>query len=159
TAYGNTIARRYLQEVKWVEAATSRSDLKRFSEMVKLFEQYGNQYNYPYLMLSAQAFQESRLNQKLRSRAGAAGGMPVKPSTPDQNPINRRDGYKLDRNIEAGAKFMAFIETQYSQDELTDPVTKSLFAVASYNAGPEKIQTLRNEAAAHGYNPNLWFNN
>jgi membrane-bound lytic murein transglycosylase MltF len=159
TTYGNTIARRYLQETKWVEAATSRSDLKRFNEMVKLFQQYGNQYNYPYLMLSAQAYQESRLNQKLRSRKGAVGVMQIKPATAAQNPIDIRDVYKLDRNIEAGAKYMRFMETQYSQGELMDPVTKSLFAVAAYNAGPEKIQTLRKEAAEHGYNPNLWFNN
>jgi membrane-bound lytic murein transglycosylase MltF len=159
TAYGNTIARRYLQQIKWVQDATSRSDLKRFNETVKLFQQYGNQYDYPYLMLSAQAFQESRLNQTLRSPSGAVGVMQIKPATAAQNPINIRDVYKLDHNIEAGAKFMRFIDKQYSQGELMDPVTKSLFAIASYNAGPEKIQTLRKEAAEHGYNPNLWFNN
>ena len=159
TLYGNTIARRYLQDTKWVKDATSRKDLKRFKEMVKLFQQYGNQYSYPYLMLSAQAYQESRLNQKLRSRAGAVGVMQIKPGTAAQNPINIRDVYKLDRNIEAGAKFMRFIETQYFQNELMDPLTASLFATASYNAGPEKIQRLRKEAAARGYNPNLWFSN
>lgn len=159
TAYGNTIMRRYLQETKWVTDATSRKDLKRFNEMMKLFQQYGNQYSYPYLMLAAQAYQESRLNQKLRSRAGAVGVMQIKPSTAAQSPINIRSVNQLDRNIEAGAKFMRFIETQSSQGELTDPVTESLFALASYNAGPAKIQTLRKEAAEHGYNPNLWFNN
>ncbi len=40
-----------------------------------------------------------------------------------------------------------------------DEVTKGLFAIASYNAGPAKIQELRKEAAQRGYNPNLWFNN
>ena len=55
TAFGNTVARRYLQNTKWVESATSREDLKRFFDMVKLFQHYGNQYNYPYLMLAAQA--------------------------------------------------------------------------------------------------------
>ena len=71
--FGNTILRRYLQETKWVEDATSRKDLQRFSEMMNLFQKYGNQYDYPYLMLAAQAYQESRLNQRLRSRAGAVG--------------------------------------------------------------------------------------
>ena len=73
TLFGNTILRRYLQETKWVEDATSRKDLQRFSEMMNLFQKYGNQYDYPYLMLAAQAYQESRLNQRLRSRAGAVG--------------------------------------------------------------------------------------
>jgi membrane-bound lytic murein transglycosylase MltF len=40
-----------------------------------------------------------------------------------------------------------------------DDVTKGLFAIASYNAGPARIQKLRREAAQRGYNPNLWFNN
>jgi membrane-bound lytic murein transglycosylase MltF len=159
TLYGNTVLNRYLQETKWVEGATSRKDLKRFNEMVELFQKFGDQYSYPYLMLAAQGYQESRLNQRLRSRAGAVGVMQIKPSSAAQNPINIRDVYKLDRNIEAGAKFMHFIETQYFEREPLDDVTKSLFATASYNAGAEKIRTLRQEAAAHGYNPNLWFNN
>jgi membrane-bound lytic murein transglycosylase MltF len=159
TSYGNTILRRYLQETKWVEDATSRKDLKRFNEMIKLFQKYGNQYDYPYLMLAAQAYQESRLNQRLRSRAGAVGVMQIKPSSAAQSPIKISDVYKLDRNIEAGAKFMRFLKAQYFENGLTDIVTESLFAIASYNAGPEKIQTLRKEAAEHGYNPNLWFHN
>jgi membrane-bound lytic murein transglycosylase MltF len=159
TSYGNTILRRYLQETKWVEDATSRKDLKRFNEMIKLFHQYGNRYDYPYLMLAAQAYQESKLNQSLRSRAGAVGVMQIKPSTAAESPINIHDVYQLDRNIEAGAKFMHFLETQNLESGLTDDVTESLFATASYNAGPAKVQTLRKEAAEHGYNPNLWFNN
>jgi membrane-bound lytic murein transglycosylase MltF len=54
---------------------------------------------------------------------------------------------------------MHFLETQNLESGLTDDVTESLFATASYNAGPAKVQTLRKEAAEHGYNPNLWFNN
>jgi membrane-bound lytic murein transglycosylase MltF len=159
TSYGNTVLRRYFQDTKWVEAATSREDLKRFNEMVILFQKYGNQYDYPYLMLAAQAYQESRLNQRLRSRAGAVGVMQIKPSTAAQSPINIRGVNQVDRNIEAGTKFMHFMETQYFENEPMDDVTKSLFAIASYNAGPEKVQTLRKEAAEHGYDRNLWFNN
>ena len=36
TAYGNTIARRYLKETKWVLHATSREGLKRFDEKAVL---------------------------------------------------------------------------------------------------------------------------
>jgi membrane-bound lytic murein transglycosylase MltF len=159
TVYGNVVTRRYVQDTKWVRDATSRTDLKHFNEVIKLFQRYGNQYSYPYLMLAAQGYQESRLNQKLRSRAGAVGVMQIKPSTAAQNPINIWGVHKLDRNIEAGAKYMRFMETRYFDGEPMDDVTESLFAAASYNAGPAKIQTLRKEAAEHGYDPNLWFNN
>jgi membrane-bound lytic murein transglycosylase MltF len=40
-----------------------------------------------------------------------------------------------------------------------DRVTKGLFAVASYNAGPAKIRQLRRKAEAQGLDPNRWFNN
>jgi membrane-bound lytic murein transglycosylase MltF len=159
TLYGNTILSRYLQETKWVEDATSRKDLERFNQMMTLFQKYGNQYGYPYLMLAAQGYQESRLNQGLRSRAGAVGVMQIKPSSAAQSPINIRGVNELDHNIEAGAKFMRFMETQYFEREPMDPVTESLFATASYNAGAAKVQTLRKEADQRGYNPNLWFNN
>jgi membrane-bound lytic murein transglycosylase MltF len=159
TAFGNTIARRYLLHTKWVTSATSREDLKRFTQMVELFRQYGNQYSFPYLLLAAQAYQESRLNQHLRSRAGAVGVMQIKPGTASHSPINIRGIHKLDRNIEAGAKYMRYMVTQYYANEPMDEVTKSLFAIASYNAGPAKIEKLRKEAAERGYNPNLWFDN
>jgi len=40
-----------------------------------------------------------------------------------------------------------------------DEVTKGLFALASYNAGPDRIKKLRAQAAEEGYDPNRWFNN
>jgi membrane-bound lytic murein transglycosylase MltF len=159
TAYGNIIASRYLKQTKWVLEATSRLDLKRFDEMVNLFRQYGDEYSFPYLLLAAQAYQESGLNQKLKSRVGAVGVMQIKPSTAAGDPINVRGVQKIDRNIEAGAKYMRYMVTQYYANEPMDQVTKGLFAIASYNAGPAKIQKLRRVAAERGYNPNLWFNN
>ncbi len=38
-------------------------------------------------------------------------------------------------------------------------VNQVLFAIASYNAGPNQIQKLRKEAKADGLDPNRWFNN
>ncbi len=153
TAYGNTIARRYLKQAKWVLEATSREDLKRFEEKVKLFRRYGDQYSFPYLLLTAQGYQESGLNQTIKSRAGAVGVMQIKPSTAAASPIGIPGVDKLDRNIEAGAKYMRYMVEHYYSDEPMDEVTKGLFAIASYNAGPARIQKLRKEAAQRGYNP------
>jgi membrane-bound lytic murein transglycosylase MltF len=110
-------------------------------------------------LLAAQAYQESGLNQDLKSRVGAVGVMQIKPSTAAAKPISIPGVEKLDRNIEAGAKYMRYMVHQYYADEPMDEVTKGLFAIASYNAGPARIQKLRKEAAERGYNPNLWFNN
>jgi membrane-bound lytic murein transglycosylase MltF len=47
----------------------------------------------------------------------------------------------------------------YFNDALFDEQNRNLFALAAYNAGPGKIQSLRREAQAEKLDPNLWFNN
>jgi membrane-bound lytic murein transglycosylase MltF len=40
-----------------------------------------------------------------------------------------------------------------------DDVNKMLFAFASYNAGPAKVNRLRKQTAKMGLDPNVWFHN
>ncbi len=40
-----------------------------------------------------------------------------------------------------------------------DSLNRTLFAFASYNAGPARVAKLRAEATEMGLNPNMWFNN
>jgi membrane-bound lytic murein transglycosylase MltF len=51
------------------------------------------------------------------------------------------------------------IEDRYFNDPKIDPVDKTLMVFASYNAGPNRIARLRNQAASEGLDPNKWFNN
>jgi len=51
------------------------------------------------------------------------------------------------------------IEDQYFNDPNVDPVDKTLMVFASYNAGPNRIARLRQQAASQGLDPNKWFNN
>ena len=127
--------------------------------MVRLFRTYGNKYHFPYLLLAAQGYQESGLNPSLRSKAGAVGVMQIKPSTAAAAPIDITGIEKIDRNIEAGAKYLRYMVSHYYANEPMDQITKGLFALASYNAGPDRIEKLRALAAAEGYDPNRWFNN
>ena len=120
---------------------------------------HGDKYDVPHLLLAAQGYQESRLDPNVKSSAGAVGVMQIKPSTAASKPIGIPNIQITDRNIEAGAKYLRYMVNQYYADEPMDRVTKGLFALASYNAGPNKIQQLRKRAQAEGYNPNLWFNN
>ncbi|HEY1494227.1 MAG TPA: lytic transglycosylase F [Candidatus Solibacter sp.] len=159
TLYGNTVTARYLSSIKWVTDAIAGEDLAHFEEMVRLFRTYGNKYDFPYLLLAAQGYQESGLHSGLRSKAGAVGVMQIKPSTAAAPPINIKGIEKVDRNIEAGAKYLRYMVSHYYANEPMDQITKGLFALASYNAGPDRIEKLRPLAAAEGYDPNLWFNN
>ena len=159
TAYGNTMLNRYLRDTKWVRDSLEAGELQKFGRMVSLFRQYGDKYGFPYLLVAAQAYQESRLEQTLHSPAGAVGVMQIKPTTAAGNPINIRDVTQLDGNIEAGVKYLRFMVDTYYKDEPMDQIHKGLFAVASYNAGPNRIASLRKKAKDEGLDPNRWFNN
>jgi membrane-bound lytic murein transglycosylase MltF len=69
TSFGNTLLRRYLKNTKWVKNSTSDKEMKKFLSMVKLFQKYATQYDFDYLMIAAQGYQESMLNQDRRHAA------------------------------------------------------------------------------------------
>jgi membrane-bound lytic murein transglycosylase MltF len=157
TAFGNVILRKYLQNTQFVKSATSEADLKRFRDQIAIFQKYGAQYNVDFLLMMAQGFQESRLDQTVKSQVGAVGVMQVMPATGKD--MNVGDITQMDPNINAGVKYIRFMIDQYYKDEPMDDLNKGLFAFASYNAGPARIRGLRKLAAQRGLNPNIWFNN
>ena len=159
TAIGNMILRRYLQNTKWARNATSASEMKRFDELSKYFKKYATQYKFEWLLLVAQGYQESGLDQTTRSPVGAIGVMQVMPTTAKDRNVNIKDIHLVEPNIHAGAKYMRFLVDQYFDEPGIDKVNRHLFAFAAYNGGPNRIARLRREAAAQGLDPNKWFNN
>jgi membrane-bound lytic murein transglycosylase MltF len=157
SATGNVLLRRYLHDNAWVRNPATQQELRKFRATVGFFRKYADRYGFDYLMVAAQAYQESRLEQKLRSRSGAVGVMQIKPSTAAAPPIHIRNVYNLENNIHAGVKYLRFIVDEYFKDEPMDAVNKGLFAFASYNAGPARIVGLRRKAEAAGLDPNRWF--
>ena len=53
----------------------------RFTTLIALFRKYGAQYNIDWMLMAAQGYQESRLDQNARSHVGAIGVMQVMPDT------------------------------------------------------------------------------
>jgi membrane-bound lytic murein transglycosylase MltF len=156
---GNMLLKRYLKSTKYVKNSLSEEELQKFQQMVDLFKHYAEQYDFDYLMMAAQAYQESGLDQSTKSHAGAVGVMQVLPTTAADRNVNIAEIEKLENNIHAGTKYMRFIINRYYKDEPMDEVNKMLFAFASYNAGPAKVNRLRKKTAAMGLNPNVWFHN
>ena len=81
TSFGNTLIREYLQSGSQLRDATSESQIKKFNALVAFFKRYASQYSFDYLMLVAQGYQESMLEQNRRSPGGAVGIMQVMPRT------------------------------------------------------------------------------
>ena len=159
SATGNDILNRYLKSTKWVKNATADADMKRFREVTDLFKKYSDQYGFDWLLVAAQGYQESGLDQSTRSRVGAIGVMQVMPATARDRNVNIPNIHELEPNIHAGVKYLRFMVNEYFDDPGIDRVNRHLFAFASYNAGPNRIQRLRRVAADEGLDPNKWFNN
>jgi membrane-bound lytic murein transglycosylase MltF len=156
---GNILYKRYFQSTKYAERAMSPEYRKRLMSLIGLFQKYGEQYHFDWILLAAQGYQESQLNQELVSPAGALGVMQVKPSTAEGEPVYIKNIKVAENNIHAGAKFMAFIRETYFDDDKVDDFNKQLFCLASYNAGPTRIIRLRQQADKMGLDPNKWFQN
>jgi len=159
SATGNDILNRYLKSTKWVKNATADADMKRFREVTDLFKKYSDQYGFDWLLVAAQGYQESGLDQSTRSRVGAIGVMQVMPATARDRNVNIPNIHELEPNIHAGVKYLRFMVNEYFDEPGIDRVNRHLFAFASYNAGPNRIQRLRRVAADEGLDPNKWFNN
>ena len=159
TSFGNTLFRRYLRDTQWVKDATSTEEMKKFQAYVGYFKKYAAEYDFDYLMLVAQGYQESLLDQSRRSPSGAVGIMQVIPKIAAAPPISISDVDVAENNIHAGAKMLHDIADTYFKDPKLDPLNKTLMVFASYNAGPTRIARLRNKAATEGLNPNQWFGN
>jgi membrane-bound lytic murein transglycosylase MltF len=153
----NVLLQKYLKSVKYAKSATATEDMKRFRAVVDLLRKYGDQYDMDYLLMAAQAYQESGLDHGRRSAVGAIGVMQVMPKTGAEQKVG--DIRQLEPNIHAGVKYMRFMMDHYYANEPMDDLNKGLFAFASYNAGPARIRGLREKAAARGLDPNKWFNN
>ena len=159
TLYGNIIAKRYYNNTKWARNALSPEDIKRFNETIDLFRKYAGKYGFDYSMVTALGYQESRLDQSVRSNRGAVGIMQILPKTAAGDPINIKDVHKLESNIHAGIKYLHFLYNRYYKNAPMDPLNKMLFTFAAYNAGPARVRGLRKQAKKMGLNPDQWFNN
>ena len=159
TLFGNIVRNRYIRDFNWTENAMGATELSRYHKLSALFRKYGTDYGMDPTLLAAQGFQESRLDQSVRSPVGAIGVMQLLPSTAKDNNVAIPNIDELEPNIEAGAKYMAFLKERYFSGPELDELNGSLLALASYNAGPGRIRRLRREAAERGYDHNLWFDN
>jgi membrane-bound lytic murein transglycosylase MltF len=133
--------------------------MQKYAAIGKLFQKYAAEYDFDFLMVAAQAFQESELNQSARNPSGAIGIMQVIPKYAAAKPINISDVANADGNVHAGVKMLRNIADTYFNDPKLEPMNRTLFVFASYNAGPNRIQRLRKKAAETGLDPNTWFGN
>ena len=160
TAFGNILKKRYYQSDKMVRAAYEGSELEKYRALRIFFERHADTYGFKMLLLAAQGYQESHLDQSKRRPRGAVGIMQLLPSTAADKSVSISGvDESADRNIEAGAKYLRHLIQTYLDEPNLDPVNQTLLAFAAYNAGPANLRKMRRATGELGLNPNVWFGN
>jgi membrane-bound lytic murein transglycosylase MltF len=156
---GNVTLKRYLKNTRWIEDVRSGKALESYQETIDIIRRHASDYDFDWLMIAAQGYQESKLDQGQRSRAGAIGIMQVLPSTAADPNVNIHNIEEAENNVHAGIKYLRFVRDRYFSDPGIEPLDRVLFSFAAYNAGPGNIAKARKKAAALGFDPNQWFGN
>jgi len=139
------------------EVELCKAERERFQTIVDMFKKYGQQYDMDFLLMAAQGFQESRLDQNAKSHVGAIGVMQIMPATGQELGVG--DIREMEPNINGGVKYMRqLIDREFKNDDM-DPLNKGLMAFAAYNCGPGRMRQLRKLTAERGLDRNKWFGN
>ena len=157
TLTGNILLKRYSEDTTRVQRVRRAEHSQTLARLRTSFETQAARHGLDWVLLAAQAFQESRLGAHTKNSHGAVGIMQIKPASAAEAGVD--DISTDDRNIEAGAAYLRLLEDRYFDDPALEPFARQVFAIAGYNAGPTRIRNLRRKTAAAGLDPNRWFDN
>lgn len=126
---------------------------KRFPKYQKYFKEAAAKYELPYLLLAAQAYQESHWRANARSPTGVRGIMMLTLSTARAMGVKSR----LDprQSIFGGARYMSRLINGRFSEEVQEP-DRTWLALAAYNVGRGHLHDAQTLAREQGFNPLLW---
>jgi len=126
---------------------------KRFPKYQQYFKEAAAKYDLPYLLLSAQAYQESHWRANARSPTGVRGIMMLTLETARAMGVKSR----LDprQSIFGGARYMSSLIKKRFSDEVVEP-DRTWLALAAYNIGRGHLHDAQTLAREQGLNPYLW---
>ena len=142
TMLGNILLKRYLRDADWIRSVLDEED-DRHRETIEVIKRYADQYSFDWLMITAQAYQESGFDQSKTSHAGAVGVMQVLPSTAADKAVGIADISTVENNVHAGVKYLNWLRQTYYSDPKIAPLDQVLFSFAAYNAGPGNMRKAR----------------
>jgi len=156
---GNMVLKQYLGNTRWLDNALTGKEHKRYEETTEIIKRYADQYDFDWLVITAQAYQESGFDQSKESPAGALGVMQLMPSTAASKAVGIPDVSTIENNVHAGVKYLHWLRETYYTNETISPLDRVLFSFAAYNAGPGNMKRARRRAKKLGFDPNRWFAN
>lgn len=156
---GNTVYKKYFKDPYWIKKPLTHNLLSRVNCLKTYFQLFGDFYDFDWHLLAALGYQESHFVQKKISNRGAIGIMQVKPSTARERYIDIANIEEVEGNIHAGVKYLAFLRDYYFTGESYSREDQVNFALAAYNAGPNRIKRFQALAEEAGLDPHKWFYN
>lgn len=156
---GNSIFHKYYKNTFWINKPLNLTALDQDPCLKQHFQQYAEFYDFDWMLIAAQAYQESRFQQDLVSHRNARGIMQIKRSTARSKIVNIPNIDSVENNIHAGVRYLAYLRDHYFDRPEYSKEDQLNFALASYNAGPSRVRKLQREAEARGLDPHKWFYN
>lgn len=128
-------------------------DISPYDEIVKTAAE---NYDFDWLLVVAQMWQESSFNPKAESPVGAQGLLQVMPRTAEEMgyppPL-----FDPKRGVNAGVKYMNWLRDRF--DAEVDQKNRLWFSLAAYNAGIGHVYDAQRLADKLGLDRNVWFDN
>ncbi len=123
TVFSQQLVAKYAGSTYMLKQAVSPESMKQFEQTAQYFRKYSDKYGMDYLLMMAEGYQESALNQKAKSSVGAVGVMQLMPSTGKD--MNVGDITQEDANIHAGVKyFSTTMKRLYGDDPNMDDLKR-----------------------------------
>jgi membrane-bound lytic murein transglycosylase F len=152
--YANIFAKYISNENKYFHRRMSLLLLNgvQISKIDAKIKEEAKKIGWDWRLICSLIMQESRFEAYVTSRQGTFGLMQFMPRTgakygvfPNSTP---------EKQVEGGLRYLGFLQNMYA--DIEDPVQRSKFVLASYNAGPAHILDARRLAAHFGEDNANW---
>jgi membrane-bound lytic murein transglycosylase MltF len=163
TMLGNLLNYKYFYDVAKIKSKDFDIDSNIISKYDETIKKYAQKYDFDWRLLAGLCSQESRFNQGIENEWGAIGLFQIKQMTANEPYINIKEisgELNFDNNVHAGVKYLSWIKKRYfdAKKQMKEE-SKLRMMMASYNAGPRRVQQAINKARKMGLDPNKWFRN
>ena len=157
SAFFNITFRKYFSSGASSKKIASEANIRggRISKFDPLIQKHASYYAFPWNLVAAQIYQESRFKPDVRAWDGGMGLMQLMPLTAKE--LGCRQPFEPDANIKAGVKYMYRLRKKIKKDVSDND--RICFALASYNGGYGHLLDARKLAAEQGLDPNRWGGN
>lgn len=122
-----------------------------------LFRKHSKNIGWDWQLIASISYQESRFNPDVVSWAGAEGLMGIMPNTAKALGVTPHELKNPETGIRTGIDCLRRFRQGFNN--ITDPLEKIKFTLASYNAGIGHVYDAQRLAEKYGKNPNVWDDN